>query len=281
MAPKGGRGGGGVHIGGGSDDGGSSVDPITLDSYFSYATLGVYGLYFLYILMVVLRQKTHFPYLYLYAVISCGVLFSVLDVVALVSGGGPCESAAAVYFNLMLFLIWLFLFEPSRQINLQLRQSGPQSPLKLAQYTSSGTGITLLCGYGLALVLLLLTVVYAIISYYVVPSSYLGLGYVLVYAPWLFALMWFYLAASHWQYIGDKRSYGIYGFLTVCIQVGVTLVNSPSVFVYTGTDSLFAPVIVGFVMIRCCHFIALYFAVTKASEWITCTRYDFVSNQKQ
>jgi hypothetical protein len=271
-----------VHIGGSGDDS-SSVDPLTLDSYFSYATLGVYGLYFFYILMVVLAQKAHFPYLYLYAIISCGLLYSVLDVVALVSGGGggPCESAAAVYFNLMLFLIWLFLFEPSRQINLKLRQGGPVSPLNLAQYTCSGTGITLLCGYGLALVLLLLTIVYAIITYYVAPSSYLGLGYVLVYAPWLFTLMWFYLAASHWQYIGDKRSYGIYAFLAVCIQIGVTLVNSPGVFAYSGADSLFAPVVVGFVMIRCCHFIALYFAVTKASEWVTCTRYDFVSNQKQ
>ncbi|KAI8341484.1 hypothetical protein BC941DRAFT_487787 [Chlamydoabsidia padenii] len=278
MSPRG-RGGGTITIGGG-DDSGSSVDPGTLSNYFTYATLGVYGLYFIYILMVILAQKSHFPYLYLYAIISCGLLSSVLQVVSLVTvgSGGPCSSASAVYFNLMLFLIWLFLFEPSRRI--QLRHSPLVSPWKISQYTSSAVGIIVLCGYGWAILLFVLSIVYAIIPYYVEPTSYVGLGYFLVYSPWLFVLMWFYLAAVHWQHIGDKRSYGIYAFFAFCIQVGVTLTNSPGVFVYTGINSLFAPVIVGFVMIACCHFIALYFAVTKAGEWVTTARYDFISNQK-
>ncbi|ORZ22560.1 hypothetical protein BCR42DRAFT_406485 [Absidia repens] len=278
MSPKG-RGGGGVHIiGGGGDD--SSVDPVTLSNYFSYATLGVYGLYFFYCIMVVLAQKAHFPYMYLYTIITLGLLSSILTVVSIQITGGssPTSTASVVYYDLMLYLVWLFLFEPSRQIN-NLRQaptssSGRTSAFKFSQYTSSTVGIVILCGYLWAIILMILNIVMAIATYYVASPAFVGLYYFLIYAPWLFVLMWFFLAAKHWQYIGDKNSYGIYGFFALCMQVGGTVINSPGVI----DDNYFALVIVRFVMIQCCHFIALYFGFIKGSLWVNSTRYNSIKN---
>ncbi|CAO3594573.1 unnamed protein product [Absidia cylindrospora] len=195
-------------------------------------------------------------------------------------GGSPTSTASVVYYSLMLYLVWLFLFEPSRQIN-NLRQAsassgGRTSALKFSQYTSSTVGIIILCGYLWAIILTILNIVVAIASYYVASSALVNLYYFLIYAPWLFVLMWFFLAASHWQYIGDKKSYGLYGFFALCMQVGGTIINSPGVFVSEG--SYYPHVIVRFVMVQCCHFIALYFGFIKGSLWVTSTKYNSIKN---
>jgi hypothetical protein len=95
------------------------VTAYLLNSYFWYATLGVYSLFFLYIIMVILAQKTYYPYVYLYVIISFALLSNILNVinigVALFSS--PIRSAATVFLNLTFSLTWLFLYEPSRQIN--------------------------------------------------------------------------------------------------------------------------------------------------------------------
>lgn len=271
------------------------VDPFLLNAYFWYAILGVYSLFFLYIIMVIIAQKTYYPYVYLYVIISCALLTSILNVVSDpldMYFSTPLHSAASVYSNLTVSLTWLFVYEPSRQIN-NLRcavydfhtqstsaSDGRVSPWKLSQYTSTGVGIIILVGYFLAFLLVLLNIVLIIMLYLdsFGTTGSIGLPYFVIYAPWLYALMWLFLAASHWRDMEHKASYLAYGALAFCIQIAITLVKTPGVF--SGYGSVYPSLIVDFVLIRLTHFAAIFVGIIYGSRWVPPNNYDAVTNPK-
>jgi hypothetical protein len=146
-------------------------------------------------------------------------------------------------------------------------------------------GIVILSGYFLAFLLVLLHIVMIIILYvsvvqgYGTSSSVIALPYIVVFAPWLYVLMWLFLAASHWRDIEHKASYLAYGVLAFCIQLGITLIDSPYDIFYESGNA-YAPVIIDFVLIRLAHFAAIFVGIIYGSRWAPPTYYDAVTNPK-
>ncbi|KAI8097504.1 uncharacterized protein BX664DRAFT_326566 [Halteromyces radiatus] len=272
-----------IHVGsdGGSDGGG--VDPVTLGNYFWYASLGVYGLYFFYIIMVVLAQKRHYPYLFMYAIITSAMISTLLTVVSIVApfGGGYIDLAASIYFYFFIYLTWAFLFEPSRQINLIQRRNNNNNndrPWHLSQYTSSAAGIAVLIGYILIICFTLLIIAFYVAAYYsdsMDIATRNGLFLFIVFSSLIFPLIWFFLAVSHWQHIGEKRSYCLYGFFALLMEIGMILENVPGVL--SVDYGVYGPVLLNFLLVQCCHFIAIFFGIIHGSKWI---KHDMIIHQK-
>ncbi|KAI9300247.1 hypothetical protein BJ944DRAFT_253245 [Cunninghamella echinulata] len=274
MAPRRGRGGGGISFGGD----GPSVDPATLANIFSYVMLGLFGLCYLYVLVAMIQKRQSIFLHNVIGLITLSYLFTVLGGVTDIS----LILAVPVFGRVGPVLAWLFALEPSRRI-MNLQSSDPNgdktSIFNIKQYfRSGGVGYALLLAYVYAFAYTICAIAYvADISINGLSLATYELNYFLNLSTWLLFLIWICLVCFvHHSLIPHVKSLYYYGFFLLCGIVSVTVLIATY---ETWYDSL-GRVILNFVLSDVTLFFAIYTALRYGSKWFNITKFDLTPNQQ-